>query len=210
MGVATSHMSDDENVSETVSPLKPQSLVPDDVKKYVEECISILKSEILDSQQKYKSSKSEMGKLKAEYDDLSERHTKLIKEHNELVQTGVKVQKVISKISEQAVDDYVESILSDPAVQHGYITEAMEGVVYKKALKVVLHAIAKAADSAHLQFIGHKVTFAIEPAESKSLQHPAKELIPCAEFSGSILAEVELIKEMLAPEKEKDEVLNLE
>lgn len=208
MGVATSHFSDDENTPEAVSPLKPQSSVPDDVKKYVEERIGILKLELLDNQRKYKSSKSEIVKLKAEYDELAERHTKLIKEHNELVQTGVQVQKVVSKISEKAVDDYVESILSDPAVQHGYITEAIEGVVYKKALKVVLHAIAKAADSAHLQFIGHKVTFAIEPSETDSTRNSEtpKELIPCVEQPEPILTEAELIQEMLKPEKEKEEV----
>ena len=136
-------------------PEKSSSLT-EEVKSFVEARISSFHNELAFHRQA-----ADESNLK--YENLRQEHTRLQQEYEKLVQSGVEVRQVSSKISEQAVDDYVKKIFSDPASQHGYITDAVEGVVYRRALKAMLHAVAHAADSSNFQFVGHQMVFGIEP-----------------------------------------------
>jgi predicted nuclease with TOPRIM domain len=130
--------------------------------------IKQLKCEFAEQQDNNKSKRSEIEEINTRYEELEIAHSKLIEERNKLLESSLQVQKVKSKISETVVDDYVETILSDPNVQHGYFTEAIEGIVYRRALKAILQAVAKSLDSAQVNFMGHKISFSIEPIENKS------------------------------------------
>lgn len=82
-----------------------------------------------------------------------------------------------SRISEKAIEDYVDKYLSDPDVNHGYIAETVEGIIYRKVLKTILHSISKASDNLELDFIGHKIRFYIVPIEQNREFHLEEETL---------------------------------
>ncbi len=141
----------DEHIDENV--LTPN--LSDEIKLYIKKKVNnesnLSKKELEDALKELNNTKHNYEVLKKEYEILFQRSTE--------------VHKVPSKISEKAIDDYVKAVFTAPSVvqQRGFITDAIEGAVYKKVLKAILCSVAHAVDSAQVQFIGHKLTFCIEP-----------------------------------------------
>ena len=155
--------------SSNVSPAEiPSSLIVE-IKTYVDDQISSVKADI-DAQRhreiqnrSWWPGSSELEEEKTKYKELLAKYTELVEKYKETIQIGVQVTEVSSKVSEKAIDDYVKDILDHPDFQHGYFTEAVEGMVYRRALKAVLHAIARAAETANIELMGHRFVFGLEP-----------------------------------------------
>lgn len=131
-----------------------------EVKQYIDDNFHTLK---LEFSLKKRSLKTELEQLKSENAELRKKYEDLTRMHHEVFQKELNVKEVSSKISDDAIDRYVADYLNDPNVNHGYFIEAMEGAVYRRALKSVLHALAATVDTASIQFVGHKIVFGIEP-----------------------------------------------
>ena len=173
MGSFTSRPQNDSSES---TETRVRVYIDDEIKKLADEFVTLrgLQASNVNEAEQLRRENEKLSanhrELLAKHEELCRERETLISKHVELLQKGVQVKQVSSKISDQAIDDYVKEILSDPTVSHGrlsVITDAVEGAVYRKALKAVLHAVALAADSSHIQFIGHRVVFAIEPVEDE-------------------------------------------
>lgn len=156
MGTGGSH----ENVEESLIQPENHETLTHEVKKYIDNELLAIK---MGYSSKKKDLKNELARVKADYDSLLNKHTELAKSHRDILQTGLEVKEVSSIISEEAIDKFVEDYLNSPSVQHGYLTEAVEGVVYRKALKSALHAVAAAADTAKVELINHELVFSLRP-----------------------------------------------
>jgi hypothetical protein len=156
--------------STNLSPAETPSSLTVEIKTYVNDQISNMKVEIQNDSRLSKNTprgwwpeNGELQEQKKKYDELMAKYSELVEKHNNLVESGVEVKEYSSKVSEKVVDDYVRDMLDHPDVQHGYFTEAIEGIVYRRALKSVLHAIARATETAQIQLMGHRFIFGIEP-----------------------------------------------
>lgn len=98
---------------------------------------------------------------KRAYDDLYKRH-------EELLQSSTKVTVVKKKISDEAIDVFVKTLLTDPEINVHGLPDVVERVLYRKVLKIILGTLGHVADNAEIEFIGHKITIGIEPINSSN------------------------------------------
>lgn len=74
-----------------------------------------------------------------------------------------------SNISDQAIDNFVHTLLTDPAMNIPLVPNSMESALYGRILKALLHTIAHVSDGAGIDFIGHKIRVVIEPTPGLAL-----------------------------------------
>jgi hypothetical protein len=92
------------------------------------------------------------------YDALYDKHERLLK--------SIPLSPVNSKISDQAVDDYVAKMLHDPNLNLKYIPTELESIVYKNVIKLGLHAIAKVSDDSSIQLFNHRIKISVVPLDT--------------------------------------------
>lgn len=111
------------------------------------------------------------------HEALLQKHNELILQHkaaetkyNRLLQAVAPGQSpsnispdIPNKISDEAIDTFVASLLADPEINICALPDAIERTIYKKVLKVILGAIGHVADNADIELIGHRITVRIEP-----------------------------------------------
>lgn len=98
----------------------------------------------------------ELERCREAYDILYTKYDKLL-----TARTAVEVVK--SKISDEAIDSFVTQMMADPHTNMYGFPDVVESAIYRKLLKTTLGAVAHAADSTEIRFMGHKITFTIEP-----------------------------------------------
>jgi hypothetical protein len=81
-----------------------------------------------------------------------------------------------SNISDQAIDNFVHTLLTDPAMNIPLVPNSMESALYGRILKALLHTIAHVSDGAGIDFIGHKIRVVIEPVASMASASPTDKL----------------------------------
>jgi predicted nuclease with TOPRIM domain len=97
-------------------------------------------------------------KVKDAYDQLCEKHKALVEDLNI-------PQAPASKISEDAVAEFVEKLMADPKTNIYGFPDVIESAVYRNLLKTVLHAVAHACDESVIVFLGHQIRVSIQPLE---------------------------------------------
>jgi hypothetical protein len=103
--------------------------------------------------------------LEKKYEVLRIEHESLKREYKKLLSSSTEVNIVESKISEEAVQKFVQNILSNPDTNIYMVPDAIESSVYKSTLMAVLHSLAHFADASHISFMGHRVKISIVPEE---------------------------------------------
>jgi len=98
---------------------------------------------------------------RTEYERLYQKHEALIQE--------MEMRNTRSKISENAINAFVKTMMDDPKTNIRGFPDAIESALYKKALKTIMYAVAHTADVTSLHFMGHKISITIEPEEETSL-----------------------------------------
>jgi len=104
---------------------------------------------------------------KKKYDDLYTKYNLLL---SKISKINPGTDPIESRISDEAVDQYVRTVVADPKLNIYAIPDAIEGVVYRNVLKMMLHTIAHATDATGLVFIGHKVRLVLEPLETTPVE----------------------------------------
>jgi predicted Zn-dependent protease len=92
---------------------------------------------------------------KKRYDDLHQKYTTVLERSDQL--------QSHSKISDEAVNKFVETILADPTLNIYALPDAIEGTLYRNTIKIILHALAHASDETALIVLGHRIRIVIEP-----------------------------------------------
>ena len=99
---------------------------------------------------------------KKKYDELYAKYNILL---SKIAKINPGTDPIESRISDEAVDQYVKTVVADPKLNIYAIPDAIEGALYRNVLKLMLHSIAHATDATSLVFIGHKVRLVMEPLE---------------------------------------------
>lgn len=107
---------------------------------------------------------------------LETAYEELYQRHEALLQRSLQVEKVSSKISDEAIEKFVSNLINDPKTNIKWLPDSAESVMYNKVLKTLLHALGHAIDSAEIHFLGHKIKLTIEP-EGETQSEGAKDLI---------------------------------
>lgn len=95
---------------------------------------------------------------KRRYDELHQKYTTILER--------TQPPTSLSKISDEAVNKFVETILADPALNVYALPDAIEGTLYRNTIKIILHALAHASDETALVVLGHRIRIVIEPDKS--------------------------------------------
>lgn len=103
--------------------------------------------------------------LEKKYETLRVEYESLKREYKKLLSSSTEVDVVQSKISEEAVQKFVQNILNNPNTNIYMIPDAIESSVYKSTLLAVLHSLSHLADNSHISFMGHRIQISIIPEE---------------------------------------------
>jgi hypothetical protein len=122
-----------------------------EMKQYIDERVS-------ESQEANRELEVKSEHYKLEYEKLYQKHEALIQE--------MEMKNTKSKISEKAIDAFVQTMMDDPKTNIRGFPDAIESALYKKALKTIMYAVAHTADVTSLRFMGHKISITIEPEET--------------------------------------------
>jgi hypothetical protein len=95
--------------------------------------------------------------LQAAYNQLYQKHEALLAERARNASPAP-----ASRVSDVALDAFVKTLLADPGVNMRFVPDAIEGAVYRNVLKMVLHSLAHASDTAGIELLGHHIRLVIE------------------------------------------------
>lgn len=88
----------------------------------------------------------------------------LYAKHEALLNTREPIRDVQSRISDEAIDKFVKTLIEDPKTNIYGFPDVVEGAVYRNVLKTMLHAVSHVTDDSNVLFLGHKIRIIIEPA----------------------------------------------
>lgn len=107
---------------------------------------------------------NEIKSLKEDNDSLRQTITKTIKSAE---QRSIASEKVVSVVSQAAIDEFVEALLADPESNIAYVPDMIERPMEKKMLLVLIKAIGQLVDSASIKFMGHEIVMHLKPIEER-------------------------------------------
>jgi hypothetical protein len=95
--------------------------------------------------------------------DWKQKYNELYAKYSQLVVTPSNAE---SKISDQAIDKFVASLLADPALNIRPLPDIIEGALYRNIFKIILHSLAHTTDAVSLTIMDHKIRIIVEPPEN--------------------------------------------
>lgn len=110
--------------------------------------------------------RNELERVQNEYEALSKKHSKLISDlSNDSVADSNDLSIVKSKVSDEAIESFVQSLIDDPNVNiHGF-PDRIEKAMYKRLTKMALVSLEKTIDNVSFEMIGHKVQLVMRPTQ---------------------------------------------
>lgn len=94
------------------------------------------------------------------YNDFCQKHEELL---NKTLTDSPDLEK--KRISDEAIEKFVSKLLSDPEINMHVLPDAIEHVIYRKVLRVLLGTLLHIADTSDIEFIGHRLILDIVPIE---------------------------------------------
>jgi hypothetical protein len=125
-----------------------KELILNDLKKYIDEKETIIHQKCLEEQERQRKA----------YDELH-------KKYSQLLESSSQVEIVKSKISDEAIDKFILTLLKDPKTNISWVPDSIEGAMYSRMLKTLLHSLGHAVDSAEVKLLGHKFRVIAEPCD---------------------------------------------
>lgn len=102
----------------------------------------------------------QLNQLRDAYDDLYAKHSKVL----EQIAKDNSMETVRqSNISGEAVQKFVEELLTDPNVNIYGFPDRIESAVYCNVIRMILGAMEKLFNNVSVEFIGHKITINMVP-----------------------------------------------
>lgn len=69
-------------------------------------------------------------------------------------------------VCSKTIDAVVDEFLKDNGLNTVFIPDFIEKKLYKNVLVLALSAMNRVLDTAHVEFLGHRIEFVMKPAES--------------------------------------------
>ena len=107
-----------------------------------------------------------ISNLRKELEDTRNVYNKLKSEHDKHSLSEIKENKsepIHSIISDDKINEFVQTILNDPAMNIYLLPDSMEGLIYRNVIKLVLHAVSNLLNSSHIGLLGHELKIVILP-----------------------------------------------
>lgn len=76
----------------------------------------------------------------------------------------------INPISRQRIDEFVEQMLQDPAINISYLPDVVERQIYRNVFQVMLGTLDKLLHDSSIRFLGHEITMSLRPLGPASLE----------------------------------------
>ena len=98
--------------------------------------------------------------LRKAYDDLFEKHSRLLEQ---IARNNIMDVNKQSSISGDAIQKFVDELLADPNVNIYGFPDKIESALYRNTIRMILGAMEKLFNNVSVDFIGHKITIVMEP-----------------------------------------------
>lgn len=101
--------------------------------------------------------------------EVNEEFENLRKKHEMLLNHEVKLSE--SVISDEAIDNYVKELVSDPKVNIYGFPDSMEKALYQKLLKTILHAVSHISEESAILLFGHRISIIVKPVNKEKEEY---------------------------------------
>jgi hypothetical protein len=108
----------------------------------------------------FREKDEKISQLRNAYDDLYQKHSHLLEQIARNSKWDVAKQ---SNISGDAIQKFVDELLADPNVNIYGFPDRVESAIYRNIIRMILGAMEKLFNNVSIDFIGHKITMAMEP-----------------------------------------------
>lgn len=119
--------------------------------------------EIVQLKQELKNKDNEINNWKLSYEEVSKKHQMLIDYQNALDEQKQDPEKLNSKISKSAVDEFVKDLLSDPNINIRMMPDSIESKIYANTILITLSSLQKIFNNVNLDVMGHELKIQMKP-----------------------------------------------
>ena len=144
--------------------------------------------ELNDARQEIKEMKKQVKTLKSinnklehklhdEGESISDVHISGIDDDNVSVGGNLTVQqkKDLTEISRKRINKFVERILDDENINIKYLPDFVEKQIYRNVFNILINLLDNLFDKTTVRFMGHKLTFDLQPLLDEDLQNIQKD-----------------------------------
>ena len=78
----------------------------------------------------------------------------------------VDTDPAVVDLSREKIDAIVEDILNNERMNIKYLPDFVERAIYKNVLNLFINVLDRAVSSVHIKFLGHQLSFDIDPQQS--------------------------------------------